>query len=202
LTLIHQTIREQGLTPNQFFLLLNIRENDMEYIISDMKDHNALLDMKLATMTPQGGHMQFDMTKEGETVLKKVEALFKPQKKGTPAQILGEGYQEKIQQYLEIFPKMKLPSGKAARSDKKNVEIAFAWFMSTYDYSWETIFKATANYVAEYELKNYLYMQTSQYFIRKQLADKSWGSELANRCSDAASGPMIEKEDHFKTKAV
>lgn len=202
MTSIHQEILNQKLTPNQFFLLLNIRENNMEYIISDIRDHNTLLEMKLVTMTPQGGHMQFEMTKEGEAVLKKVEKLFSPQKKGTPAQILGDGYQEKIQQYLEIFPKIKLPSGKAARSDKKNVETALAWFVSTYDYSWDIILKATQNYVAEYELKNYMYMQTSQYFIRKQQSDKSWGSELANRCSEIATGSVIATENHFKEKVV
>lgn len=174
----------------------------MEYIVTQKIDYEHLLDHQLCTMTDTIGYLEFNITPKGHEALKRVERLFNPQKKGTPGQTLGEGYQEKIQEYLETFPKIKLPSGKAARSDKKNVETALMWFKNNYDYSWDIILKATADYVAEYELKNYLYMQTSQYFIRKQLPDKTWGSELANRCSDVLAGPAIQKETHFKDKVV
>lgn len=202
MTSIHQEILNLKLTPNQFFMLLEIRDNPLSMHMWHQGDYQILLNMELITMILTGGHESSRITKAGEDVLRKVENLFKPQKKGTPAQILGEGYQEKIQEYLEIFPKIKLPSGKAARSDKKNVETSLAWFVSTYDYSWDIILKATQNYVAEYELKNYMYMQTSQYFIRKQQSDKSWGSELANRCSEIATGSVIAAENHFKDRVV
>jgi CMP-N-acetylneuraminic acid synthetase len=45
------------------------------------------------------------------------------------------------------------------------------------------IFKATKKYIYDYSLKNYEYMRTSQYFIRKQNTDKTYDSELADYCN-------------------
>lgn len=167
-----------------------------------IKESHALFMGAFTEEKNVGDGVKISLLPKGLKVLNEAESLFKTQKKGTPTQILGQGYQQKIQEYLEIFPKIKLPSGKAARSDKKNVETALAWFMSNYDYSWDIILKATESYVTEYELKNYLYMQTSQYFIRKQLSDKTWGSELANRCSEISTGSVVNTENHFKDKVV
>lgn len=114
---------------------------------------------------------------------------------------MGEGYKENIEKYLEIFPKIKLPSGKAARSDKKNVETAFKWFFETHEYSWDSVLKATEAYVSDYETRRYLYMQTSQYFIRKQQGDKTWNSELANWCA-IVEGGVVEQRPHFSEKVV
>ena len=97
---------------------------------------------------------------------------------------------------------MLLPSGKAARSDKKNVETALRWFMENYEYSWNTILNAAKLYVAEFELKNYLYMQTSQYFIRKQNSDKTWASELANVCARVDAGDIRQQGNYFSEKVV
>jgi len=70
-----------------------------------------------------------------------------------------------ITQYLDLFPKGKLPSGKLARSDRKNIKTNFEWFFKTYDYSWDVVIRATALYVDEYEKKNYMYMKTSNLLL-------------------------------------
>jgi hypothetical protein len=57
-------------------------------------------------------------------------------------------------------------------------------------------------YVDDYERANYKYMQTSQYFIRKQNPDKSWASELANWCAQAESGPSDNQEKYFSEKVI
>ena len=88
-----------------------------------------------------------------------------------------------ILEYVEIFPKITLPSGKLARVTPPNLIGAFKWFMERYNYEWDTIIKATTRYVKEFEMKRYMYMQTSQYFVRKQNIDKTWSSELANYCA-------------------
>ena len=85
---------------------------------------------------------------------------------------MGNNFNEKITEYLEIFPKFKLPSGKYARSNKKNLENNFRWFFKTYSFSWDTVIQATVRYVDEYERVNFKYMKTSQYFIRKQNLDR------------------------------
>lgn len=190
------------MTPDQFFILYSIKEQLPFSKALIIKESHALNMGAFIEEKNTSTGITITLLPKALKVISQADSLFKTQKKGTPAQILGEGYQQKIQEYLELFPKIKLPSGKAARSDKKNVETALAWFMSNYDYSWDIILKATESYVAEYELKNYLYMQTSQYFIRKQLSDKTWGSELANRCSEISTGSVINTENHFKDRVV
>lgn len=186
-------ISKHELTPNQFYLLYCIRENIGSLHIN--------IHQELRTLEAMGWLKDKKLTLKAEPLLQQVESFFKVQKKKTTEQVLGNGHSEYIEQYLLLFPKIKLPSGKAARSDKRNIETAFKWFFENYSYSWETIIKASAYYVDEFEKKGYLYMQTSQYFIRKQSSDKSWGSELANWCSIIEDGGP-EIPDHFSEKVV
>ena len=90
-------------------------------------------------------------------------------------------------------PHQKFSGGKYARANVKNLEGAFRWFFENFDYSWETIYKATKKYVQDYELQNFNYMRTSQYFVRKQTVDKTWESDLANYCE------MINSESYKET---
>jgi hypothetical protein len=109
---------------------------------------------------------------------------------------------EHIDRYLSVFPKGKLPSGKPARVNKKNLEESFKWFFKNYTYDWDTILRATFYYVETYEKTNYMYMKNSQYFIRKQNTDKSWDSELANYCEIIINGEDIDDSPHFTDKVV
>ena len=81
------------------------------------------------------------------------------------------------------------------------METGFRWFFSTYEYDWKTIIEATKKYVQEYEMKNYEYMRTSQYFIRKQNPDKSFESDLATYCDMIQDGSSNE-ENIFREKIV
>ena len=188
-------IVQPGLTPNQFYLMYCMKEG--------IASININLHQELRSLQ-HGEWLSPDnkLTPKAHSVLQQVEAYFRVQKKKTTNQVLGKDYGDNIDKYLLLFPKMKLPSGKAARSDKRNCETAFKWFFENHQYSWETILKASAAYVDEYERNNYLYMQTSQYFIRKQLADKTWGSELANWCSVIENGDIQESTNPFTEKVV
>jgi hypothetical protein len=138
----------------------------------------------------------------GIELLEKIDELFAVKKEASTKQLVGDDFKENIIKYLNLFPKRKLPSGKLARSDKKNIESNFRWFFKTFDYSWDIILKATAHYVDEYEKKNYLYMQTSQYFISKTQPDKSKMSELANYCAMIVDGVDMDDDNHFKERVV
>jgi len=124
-----------------------------------------------------------------------------PKSKGTikPAVDVTD---ELITKYLNIFPKGKLPSGKQARADKRNIKVNLEWFFKTYKYDWTTVIKATELYVDEYERKNFLYMKTSQYFISKMNPDRSRDSELANYCSQIITGDYQDDTNHFSEKVV
>ena len=61
---------------------------------------------------------------------------------------------------------------------------------------------ATKMYVEQYQLKNYEYMRTSQYFIRKQNnSDKTFESDLANFCEEYLNGEDTV-EQFFREKIV
>ena len=84
----------------------------------------------------------------------------------------------------------------------KTLENGFRWFFDNYEYSWEIILSATRKYVYDFEMKNYEYMRTSQYFIRKQNTDKSWDSDLATYCDMILNGEDEYEENYFKDKIV
>lgn len=200
---ILKLILEQNLTPNCFYILYCIRHGeDCERFIKSYETQVLVMEDYMVEDITREGKIIRTLLPKAIALLDKADKLEKSQKRKPVTQNLGEDHVEKIKEYIELFPNIKLPHGKAARSDKKNIETAFVWFMSNYSYSWDIIFKATIAYIDEYQRKNYLYMQTSQYFIRKQQADKSWGSELANKCSEIAAGTMSNNEDYFKEKVV
>lgn len=197
-------IVQKGITPNQFYLLYSIRENVATLNINIHQELRFLVtDGWLKEIKHEKGS-SYKLEAQAVTLIQQVESFFKIQKKKTSTQLMGSSYSDNLIKYLEIFPRVKLPSGSAARSDKKNVETAMRWFFDNYEYTWETVLGATINYVDEYEKKSpaYMYMQTAQYFIRKQQTDKTWGSELANRCAAFESGDDVEEIPFFPEKVV
>lgn len=166
--------------------------------------NNLNIHLELRNLTNKGWitGSKYELTPQAISFIEQIQSYFQVHKKKTTSVIMGDNYNEYIQKYLLLFPKIKLPSGKAARTDATNCETAFKWFFDTYSYSWEVILNATGMYIDEYEKKNYMYMQTSQYFIRKQLPDKTWGSELANWCSNIQNNEVIPQDIHFTEKVV
>lgn len=87
-------------------------------------------------------------------------------------------FKEFCKEYVELFPKIKLPSGKYARSAIGEIEKKMATFLKknipafkkTYGFEITSrdIIQATKTYIARYEKKGYLYMVTSSYFIQKE----------------------------------
>jgi hypothetical protein len=119
-----------------------------------------------------------------------LEFFKKSKSKPIPKQITN--HPEMIKQYLELWPKMRLPSGKPARASEAVLIKCFTWFFNNYKYSWGTILTATQEYVIKQEMSGYKMCRTSQYFI-----DKSNGgireSLLADYCM------LIEEGDDINT---
>jgi len=112
---------------------------------------------------------------------------------------------EMVKEYVEIFPDIKLGTGKNARTNIKELATNFERFFAAYPEhlnQWELIFKAANLYVCEYEQKNYEYMRTSYYFIRKQRDDKSYTSDLATYIDRVIKGEGEVKVPKFKTRVV
>ena len=137
-------------------------------------------------------------------MLSDVESYFKVKSKKTAIAVMGNDYAENLVKYNEIFPRVKLPSGKIARTPLRMVELNFKWFFENHKYSWETILKATARYVDEYELKSpaYMYMRTSGYFISKMSHDKIRESTLAEYCDMVDSKEQLDVPHIFRDKVI
>jgi hypothetical protein len=191
-------IIENEISPNQYYILCSMH-NSIQPVFVNL--HLELRYLKSKNWVREEDNIH-KLEPKAIVLINKVEILFKISKKKTSMQLMSKDYADKIKQYKDIFPAGKLPSGKSARVAVSNLENAFRWFFENHDYTWDTIFEATVMYVNEYQANNYKFMRTSQYFIRKQEADKTFASELANYCSMVESGDEPDVLPSFKQKVV
>jgi hypothetical protein len=192
---IFDDIVKEGITPNQLYLLVCIHENTSSININL---HLELRQLVLGEWIDENNKL----TAKSQVLLTSLNNYFSLSKKKTDMSAIGIDYQNNIKKYRELFPKGKLPSGKPARSNEKVLEQNFRWFFENYSYTWDSILKATAYYVDEFEKKNFLYMRTAQYFICKSELDKTKQSELADYCSMIESGDFEEDNNHFKENVI
>jgi hypothetical protein len=173
---------KEKITPNSFYVLYCINE---KIIVSNFV--NKTLECK-KLQNDEWLDENLKLTSKSIIFISEINNYFKKAKKKTNESLLGLNSSNNINTYNEIFPNKKLSSGKYARVNEKTLENAFRWFFETYDFTWDIIFKATKKYVNEYSIKQYEYMRTSQYFIRKQNIDKTWDSDLATYCDLITNG--------------
>jgi hypothetical protein len=193
---IFDRLIKAGLTPNAFYVLYCSREKRVPHsFVSHALEIRRLqsdnwLDDNLA------------ITQKSINFIQELDAFFKKSKKKTSSVLMGDSFLDCIQEYVLIFPNKRLSSGKPARVNVKTLENSFRWFFDNYSYPWEIIMQATEKYVYDFELKNYEFMRTSQYFIRKQNTDKTWDSDLATYCDMILNGEDDFDDNHFKDKIV
>jgi hypothetical protein len=187
---IFKKLADNGITPNAFYILDCVKEGIVPntYVKASLEVTRLIKDNWLT--------QDLELTDKSIIFTTEIDGYFKRSKKKTSTDLLGHNFMQNIEAYVHIFPNKKLSSGKYARVPAKNLESGFRWFFETYNYDWETIFQATQKYVGEYESKNFEYMRTAQYFLRKQNVDKSWDSDLATYCEYLKDNPDDEQV-HF-----
>lgn len=191
-----QKILKEKMTPNQALILFGIKQGVSSTNTSqDDKD-------KLKTL----GYLElvddkYIMTAIAKAFCAKLDNYFIKAKKKTDIQLMGKDFADNINMYRETFPNIRLPSGKPSRVNVKMLSESFRWFFETYDYTWKDVIKASKMYVNEYRDAEYLYMQTSQYFICKQDKHRVKHSTLADYCDMIRDGIDTE-EKNFKEKVV
>jgi hypothetical protein len=189
---LFKAITTLKLTPNQYYALMSIVDQSPTELINITEELNVLVTREYVIVTNEN---KLYVTQRGKNLVKKIESIFTKQAENAAGDILGDDWEDKIQEYINIFPAIKLPTGKYARDSKPNIKNAFKWFFNNYNYSWDVILDATEKYVDDYVTSGYKYMRTSKYFIRKQDTDKSYSSDLANYCemilSDEVEEPII-----------
>lgn len=193
---LFQKIMKEKITPNQALILFGMKQGvSLPNSLSEDKEY--LLKMNMLTL--EDG--LYKMTPDAKAFCAKLDNYFIKAKKKTDIQLMGKDFNDKIHTYREIFPAKKLPSGNPARNNVKALGENFRWFFETYDHTWDDIIKATKMYVNEYRDADYLYMQTSQYFISKQDKHRVKHSRLADYCDMIVDGVSTEDE-HFKENVV
>ena len=194
---IFNKLIKEKLTPNSLYVLHCIKNKvsvSKSLANSDLEVHRLLADDWLTD--------NLQLSSKSLIFMEELGSYFRKSKKKTSKVLMGDSFDICIKKYNELFPAKKLGSGKYARTNVKNLEAGFRWFFSTYEYDWKTILQATKKYIQEYEMKNYEYMRTSQYFIRKQGSDKSFESDLATYCDMLNYEGPNEDLDIFKEKIV
>lgn len=194
---IFQKITEEKITPNQMLLLYSIKEKTQVPILQPKDELPNLIQQGFVEKTES----VYSLTPKAKLLITKLDNYFVKSKKKTNIQLMGKDFTAKIEEYRNIFPAGKLPSGKPGRQNVKALAENFRWFFETYDHSWEAVIKATKMYVNEYRATDYKYMMTSQYFISKQDKHKVKHSELADYC-DMINDGVQTAVHHFKEKVV
>lgn len=194
MTEIFNVLIKNKITPNQLYYLHTIKHRTVpaKFINIPLENDRLISD---------GWIENNKITSKSIALLDSLDSFFRKSKKETNADIMGHNFFDKLAEYRELFPNIKLPSGKPARTNIKTIESLFRWFFTTYDYEWSVILGATKMYLDEYESKNWAYMRTSQYFIRKQNQDRTFDSDLANYCDMFING-LDAEDQHFKEKVV
>lgn len=187
---LFEYLEAKEITPNSLYILWSIanKRRTQHVGINVHTELRVLINADL--LTPK-----YELTTKGIDIINNI-----PDSLGSSGSV--EPVEDNIMKFLMVFPKGKLPSGKPARVNRRNIEESFKWFHKNYNYDWDTILRATLYYVDTYEKANYMYMKNSQYFIRKQNTDKSWDSELANYCEIIINGEDIDDTPHFSDKVV
>jgi hypothetical protein len=190
-------LKKNGITPNQYERLLELSVHNTGQLLFLVQDNQSLFDNEMIVETKDG---KYFVTQKGEGLIKKIETLFRKETAGSKK--VDSDFTANVEAYRELFPNIKLPSGVYARSAVKNLEPAMIWFFENFNYSWDTVLKATKMYINEYEIKRWMYLKNSQYFIRKQNAYKQYTSELANYCENILNGADENNKNVFESKVV
>ena len=191
---IWKILNRHQLTANQFHLLWSIKEA--------VGTPHINVSLELRNLKNKGGWLldNGNLSAKSLKLLKEIEGFMKVTRKKTSNAIMGQGFEGKMKAYNELWPKRRLPSGKAAKSAISNLEPAFRWFFENHEFTWDQIMAATAYYLDDRENNDWEYTRTSQYFIRKQGTDKSWQSELADICQLIEDGGDVPDAPHFTEK--
>jgi len=193
---LFKIIFNNKLTPNQAAILVAMK---LKIALSKVPqiDKDTLLQLNYLTLKDG----KYELTAIAQTFIIHLDNYFIKAKKKTDIQLMGKNFFEKINIYREIFPNIKLPSGKPARVNIKMLSESFRWFFETYDYTWDQVIEATKLYVNEFRDAEYMYMQTSQYFICKQDKHKVKSSALADYCDMIRDG-IDTQSKHFKENVI
>ena len=180
---------KNNLNPNQVYFLDCCRQKIKPTGIINV-EAEALICQSKGLIDAEGklSHVAQNILNEFETYLVKT-------KKKVATEVLGDNFLDRIKEYRELFPAIKLPSGELARQSVQELKDKFIWFFKTYpEYDWDLVLDATDSYIFHKRKVTSSFMVTSRYFIQKtDLKTKLSRSILADYCQMILDNPDILK---------
>lgn len=175
------------LSPNQIYLLDCYR--------SKIKPTSIINEEEELKVCKERGLIddESNLTNAGAVILNQFETFLVKTKKKVTQDVLGEDFLERVKEYREAFPSKRLPSGELARQSVQELKDKFIWFFKTYpEYDWDLVLDAADYYNEVFKRKNYMYMATSSYFIKKTNPQtKEVTSKLADYCQEILDNPKM-----------
>jgi len=175
------------LSPNQIYLLDCYRSKiKPTSIINEEEDLKVCKERGLIDD-------ESNLTNAGVVILNQFETFLVKTKKKVTQEVLGEDFLDRVKEYREAFPSKRLPSGELARQSVQELKDKFVWFFKTYpEYDWDLVLDAADYYNEVFKRKNYMYMATSSYFIKKTNPQtKEVTSKLADYCQEILDNPKM-----------
>ena len=169
---------KHDLTGNQLVLLHCLLEN------TKLIDQKSLIKSELSSLIEKGLLTeQGAVTPQGMVIVLTANHLFQMPDAATKVS-QEEDFLERVHEYRNLFPNMKLPSGKVARSNIEDLKKKMAQFFAKYPrYDWDMVYRATQAYIDAFRQNQFLYMKNASYYISK---DRE--SDLASDCQFLLDG--------------
>lgn len=182
------TLIKWNLSPNQIYFLDCCREKIIPSKALINPDAERMIAQHKGLIDDEG-----KLTNKAAIILNEFETYLVKTKKKVASEVLGADMNERIKEYREIWPSKRLPSGELARQNMQELKDKFVWFFKTYpEYDWDLVLDATDYYNEVFRKKNYLYMATSSYFIKKtNPTTKEVSSKLADYCQEILDNPKL-----------
>lgn len=112
---------------------------------------------------------------------------------------------DKIKEFNELWPAIKLKTGQYARCSERELISSFTAFFKefpTYN-DWDILLRSASAYLAEREAENWEYTRRSKYFIRRENKDKSNEfliHEYYERIRDGVNEESSEGQSYFEPR--
>jgi len=175
------TLLKEDMSINELFILIALHQNKIDLL--DLYDNNGTRSQVLiyeyqnlhmhGFLDQSSDTLMYGISEKGIELVEELMAGFECQEEQEPVIDTSKLSFE----YLELFPKIKLPSQKYARSSAVEIEKKLKTFIRNYRSVFkkhykikltnELILAATRNYVDRYAKDGYKFMVTSSYFIQK-----------------------------------
>lgn len=201
---LYDYLVKEGVTPNGLFILHATFNGYMypNYVNFKHEQYRLSLGGYLAEVKSDSTAFNtvYKITDKGLHLLRESSSIIAKIKPAKKSEVPFSDWEDKIQQYNELFPKGKKQGTSISfRTNPKELFDKFKWFFKEYpEYTWDDVFTATNKYLEPFVVsQDYQYLQTSKYFIKKEDKSKSINSSLATMCYNIKEGNDMEIDSGF-----